>query len=82
MGGIQFVTMKLPQWIAKKNVKAYKQKKKQGMNQSEFISYFFLVMILVIGWILPVGMSLYWIASSVFQVGQTFLMNYLDKKEA
>jgi membrane protein insertase Oxa1/YidC/SpoIIIJ len=43
---------------------------------------FFLVMIIVMGFMLPAAMSVYWIAGSVFAVVQTLLINrYTAKHE-
>ena len=81
MGGCQFVAMRLPQWLSKKNVKKYKQQpKSSAMGNPQMMTYFFLAMIIVISWMLPVAMSIYWVASSLFSVFQSFLMNKLNNK--
>ena len=74
----QFVTMKLPQWLNKKKQSKLKQKQK-APSTTNIIMYFFLIMIVVVAWSLPVAMSVYWIASSLFSVFQTFLMKWIDK---
>lgn len=81
MGGAQFLSMKLPQWLAKKNTKKYKQQPKSDnpmAGNGQMMTYFFLAMIIVISWILPVAMSVYWLASSLFSVVQAFIMNKLN----
>lgn len=77
----QFLTMKLPQWVAKRNAPyaAKTPQAGQGFNQQSIMTYFFLIMIVVIGWMLPLAMSIYWIASSVFSIFQTFLMRKLTQ---
>ncbi len=77
MVGFQFVTMKLPQWIAKKKAPYKASQTKQPMNQQNMMTYFFLIMIVVVAWMLPIAMSIYWIASSAFSVFQTFLIQKL-----
>jgi len=79
----QFLTMKLPQWLNKKKVPTYKKKNEgnQMMGQGQMMTYFMLIMVVFIGWMLPCAMSVYWLASSLFSIVQTFLLDYLKKKE-
>lgn len=77
----QFVSMKIAQWLGKSKMKNYQQAGKQGgLNQQNFMTYFFLIMIVIIGWMLPVAMSIYWIFSSWFSILQAVLMNRISSK--
>ena len=86
MGGLQFVTMKLPQWLNKKKNPQPKYKKSKNqpanpmMNQN-FMTYMMLAMIVVASWVLPVAMTIYWVSSSLFSVAQTTLFHLLPKPE-
>ena len=82
----QFCSMKLPQWIAKrkagKKVRLEDPRTQNMPNQGKMMTNFFLVMIIVMGFMLPAAMSVYWIAGSVFAVVQTLLINrYTAKHE-
>jgi YidC/Oxa1 family membrane protein insertase len=87
MSGLQFVTMKLPQWLNKKKNPQPKYKQKQNANQpnpmmsTEMMTYMMLAMIVVASWVLPVAMTLYWVSSSLFSVFQTSLFHFLPKKD-
>lgn len=79
MVGIQYVSMKLPQWIQK-----YKNKDRrpdprieQAQKQTNTMTTVFFVMIIFMGWMLPTSMTVYWIASSLVSVGQTLISNKL-----
>jgi len=74
MACAQFTTMKLPMWLSKKNLKVY-QREKANNSQMNGMSYFFLIMIVVLALSLPIAMSIYWIASSIFAIFQTLLLN-------
>lgn len=81
----QFVTMKLPQYLNK--LKATKSKryvdpktlKTQG--SANMIMYVFLVMIVVMGWMMPAAMTVYWIASSIVSITQTVIINKYTSKQ-
>ena len=87
MGGLQFVTMKLPQWLNKKKNPQPKYKQKQNANQqspmmnTEMMTYMMLAMIIVASWVLPIAMTIYWVSSSLFSVAQTTLFHFLPKKD-
>lgn len=76
----QFVSMKITQWLNKKNMKGRQAGQQGGLNQQNFMTYFFIIMIVIIGWMLPLAMSLYWIFSSWFSILQAVLMNYFTKR--
>ena len=75
MIAIQFVSMKLPQWIQK-----YKNKDRrpdprleQAQKQTNMMTTIFFGMIVFMGWMLPTSMTVYWIASSLVSVAQTLI---------
>ena len=79
MVAIQYVSMKLPQWIQK-----YKNKDRrpdprieQAQKQTNTMTTVFFVMIIFMGWMLPTSMTVYWIASSLVSVGQTLISQKL-----
>lgn len=83
MVGSQFVSMKIGQWLGKTKYKNRQQPGQQGgLNQQNFMTYFFLIMIVIIGWMLPLAMSLYWIFSAWFSILQAVLMNKLNERSA
>lgn len=85
MTALQFASMKLPQWIQK-----YKNKKSgrrpdprisQTQKQTNTMTTVFFVMIIVMGFMLPTAMTVYWIASSLVSVIQTIItQKILGKK--
>ena len=81
----QFLTMKLPQWLSKRNkkhTKALNDPKAQAMQkQQNMMTYVFMGMIVLMGWSLPTAMTLYWVSSSIFSVGQTFITHSMLVKE-
>ena len=78
----QFCSMKLPQWIAKrkagKKVRLEDPRTQNMPNQGKMMTNFFLVMIIVMGFMLPAAMSVYWIASALVGVLQSVLMHYMN----
>ena len=89
MVAFQYASMKLPQWIQK-----YKLKKSgrrpdpriaQTQKQTNIMTTVFFVMIVVMGFMLPTAMTVYWIASSLVSVAQTLisqkLMGKMTKKD-
>jgi YidC/Oxa1 family membrane protein insertase len=72
MIGSQFLAMKLPMWVnrKKKNLNMDDKAKKANAQQQNIV-YIMMLTIVFVGWLLPVAMSVYWIASSAFIVLQT-----------
>ncbi len=69
-GGLQFIQAK----------KSAAQTKNSGAsNQMKALNsqmlYFFPVMIIIIGWNLPAGLLLYWLATTAFSIGEMMLVN-------
>lgn len=78
MAAAQFVSMKIPSWIARKERKGNpKAKTSSGVNIMSNVMY---VMILVAGFALPAAMVIYWTVGAFFSIGQTFLLRYVNKK--
>lgn len=71
----QFLSMWVPQYLAKRKMKLRPNDKKPE-NPGQSMMYVSLVMIigLGIGW--PIGMSLYWLVTSLVMIGQTVLIDW------
>ncbi len=83
MGASQFISMKLPMWLAKKSKKENNSNKPPvSGNQMAMFSNIMFIMILFAGFALPAAMVIYWIIGAVFMVGQTFLMRYINAKKS
>lgn len=79
MGIFQFVSMRLPMWLQKRNnpvkEKKYAEGKKSGPNMEVMMySSLGMIMFLAITW--PTAMSLYWLVTSLAQVAQTLFIQY------
>jgi len=79
MSVMQFLAMKLPQWIQKHHDK--KQPKltanpaqTKSQKQMKWFGYIMLVMIIIMGITLPAGMGVYWLAGALFSIVQTVIM--------
>lgn len=71
----QVLTMKLPQWLNRKRMTREAQKQQSSMNM---MSNFMLIMILVMGFMMPVTMSVYWIASALVSTLQSLIMHKVN----
>ena len=74
----QFVAMKLPQWMQKfRDRKQPKLSANPAQNkqqkQMKWFGYIMLVMIIFMGFTLPAGMGVYWLAGALFSILQTFI---------
>lgn len=81
MGIMQFISMKLPSWIAKQKLKedrSYKSyaapKKKSGGNDTMMLVMWVFIMFISVNW--PTAMSVYWFFSSLVTIVKTL---YIDK---
>ncbi|MDR0831789.1 MAG: membrane protein insertase YidC [Bacillales bacterium] len=79
----QFISMKIPQWIQKKKEKTkhrFQDPRVKKNNQMQYITYIFLAMIIIMGWMMPAAMTVYWIAGSMVSIGQAYLMDYITER--
>lgn len=86
MAAGQFVSMKLPQWIQKKNTKNIeKLGKNPSMDQSQktssMVNTMMLIFIIIMGLNLPVAMTIYWFMSSLISILQTVIMQVILQKK-
>ncbi len=71
----QFVSMKLPTWIAnsKKKKKVYEKEVKAG-NSMNTMTYVMIAMISWFAYTWPISMTLYWMMNSLLQIVQTWVV--------
>jgi len=67
-------TQMLATWVASANMKQMDPTQKQMM-------YFMPLMLLFMLYSMPSGLMLYWIASNIWQIGQTMITNRVMKRE-
>jgi len=82
----QFVSMRLPTWFQKKQTKKVaKLGKNPAMTQqnktANMMSWFMLVMIIVMGVSLPAAMGFYWFVGALVSVLQTVITQLVIKKK-
>lgn len=78
----QVASMKLPQWLNKEDYKKMDVKAREANKQGQTFMYVMLIMVVIIGWMLPVSMSVYWTASSLFSCIQILVSKAItDKKK-
>lgn len=82
MIGLQFLSTKVPTWLAnnrkKRNgikTKEYAQPKNKGMDQTSMMMIFSTAMIAFIGFTWPVAMSYYWAVSSLVRIAQSVIID-------
>lgn len=82
MVGAQYMSMKVPQWIAKKRkensgvkTKEYAQPKSSGPDQMKMMSFMSTGMIAFIGLTWPTAMSFYWLVSSLVRMAQAVIID-------
>jgi len=78
MGVSQFVAMKLPNWLQKKDVKNVSHTMKNPsadsqQKQMKLMSNVMLIMIIVMGFSLPSAMGIYWFIGALISIAQTFI---------
>lgn len=76
MAGGQFVAMKLPTWLQKKDLKKVNRTMKNPaadsqQKQMQLMSNIMLVMIIVMGFSLPSAMGIYWFIGALISIAQT-----------
>ena len=84
MIGSQYVSMKITTWLSAKKLKDSHRDVDPRLkkNPTNTMTYVFMVMIVVIGWVLPISMTVYWIASSLFTIAQAFALRNITSKVA
>lgn len=75
MAASQILSMKLPQIM---NRKRMSEAAKKQQKQTNMMSNVMMIMILVMGFMMPVTMSVYWIASALVGILQNVLMHYMN----
>lgn len=75
LGAVQYISMKLPQYLAQKNMKARdKEAAKAANQQNAMMMNMMFVMIVFMALSMPTAMSFYWIVSALVQAIQTVLI--------
>ena len=86
MVACQFISTKIPQWLADKKAKesAKKHHKKPETGKSmQLMQYYMIGMIAVFGLMWPAAMSLYWAINSLVNIVKTILVQkMIDRQEA
>lgn len=77
----QFLSMKLPELLNRKKLEKLDSKTRKANNQTQTFSYVMLIMVVVIGWMLPISMSVYWVTSSLFTCFQTIVTKKITDKQ-
>lgn len=67
-GGFQFLQLRQNSAMMKSSSADSSQKEMQALNSQ--MLYFFPVVIIIIGWNLPAGLLLYWLATTLFSMGE------------
>ncbi len=75
MAASQILSMKMPNILNRKRM-TYEAKKAQ--KQTSMMTNIFMIMILVMGFMMPATMSIYWIASALVQVLQSIIMHHIN----
>lgn len=78
MAVAQFVAMKLPQWMQKAREKKLPKlsanpAQNKTQKQMKWFGYIMLVIIIFMGFTLPAGMGVYWLAGALFSIIQTVI---------
>ena len=82
----QATSMLLPQYLQKKRAKKVAKTKKnpaadQTASSMKMMNYVMLVMIVVMGFSLPVAMAIYWIISAIISLTQSLIMSSINNKK-
>ena len=72
----QYLSMKVPTWIANKKTRKHGNPNVKNPQDStqQIMTWVMLVMIVFVGWMLPIAMTIYWVSSSLFSILQSILM--------
>ena len=82
----QFVSIKVPQWLAsyhgKKEAEKHHKTYQKPSNQNAMMTYWMLAMIALAMYSIPTGVSLYYCISAVVNICKTLVIDKLTHKEA
>lgn len=86
MAGTQLVSMKLPQWMQKKENKKISHMGKnpamdKNQSQMKMMNNIMLIMIIVMGISLPSAMGVYWLVSALFSIAQTLIVKKINTRK-
>ncbi|MDD2433648.1 MAG: membrane protein insertase YidC [Bacilli bacterium] len=81
MMALQILSMKLPKLLNREQYKKMDAKARDANKQADTFTYVMLIMVVIVGWMLPVSMSVYWIASSLFTCLQTWITKLITDKQ-
>ena len=87
MAGAQVVSMLLPQWIQKakrKKIASLGKNPAQNdqQNKMKMFTYIMMAMIIFMGFTLPSAMGVYWFVGALFSIGQTLIIEEINKRKA
>lgn len=81
----QFISIKIPQWLAeyhgKKEAEKHHKTYKKPENQNVAMTYGMLAMIAFVMFSLPTALSLYYCISSIVNIGKTLIIDKMTHKE-
>lgn len=88
MVGLQFLSMKVPAWLAEQKkkragikTKEYAKPKQEGPDQMKMMTLMSTGMIAFIGWTWPTAMSFYWAVSSLVRIIQNICIDKFFLKD-
>lgn len=87
MSAVQILSVILPSFLqkrdAKKNATVLGKNPAQEQNnkQAKFMSYFMIIMIIFMGFSLPVAMVIYWIISALIALAQSLIIRAISKNK-
>jgi len=86
MAAAQFLSMKVPQWMQKKNQKNVQKLGKNPAQEQQaktmsMVNNVMVIMIIVMGLSLPVAMTIYWFVTALIALGQSLLMQKIASKQ-
>lgn len=84
MVGLQFVSMKLPQWINKKKTSKIEKltanpAQEKSQNTMKYMGWFMFIFTAVLGFTLPSAMGAYWGIGALISIAQTLIMQRIMK---
>ena len=87
MSVLQFLSMKIPQWLQKrrtKNVAKLQKNPTQDKNQRtmNMVSYMMVIMIIFMGLQLPIAMTFYWTVTALIGIAQSVITQAIVAKNS